>query len=171
MKLFPPHPNLSPVPLHSHHQRLWMATRGVGSLCLSRTSLRFEPDQAKLKAGAAEEGDGNAEARLWRVRDIRQMQRRRYLLSHTALELFASQVPSDLSFSYSVCVLPAPPPPPPTLSAWQSTVFFHLFHKRKREKLRRALRVARTPTHACPSRPYQPIHLTPALFFTACGCA
>ena len=73
---------------------IWRGGAIAGSLRLSRTSLQFEPNPNAAHGalgGGADEGEANAEAQLWPVHELRQMQRRRYLLSHTALELFASQ--------------------------------------------------------------------------------
>ena len=72
---------------------IWRGGAIAGSLRLSRTSLQFEPNPAAHGAtgAAADDGDSSAEAQLWPVQELRQMQRRRFLLNHTAIELFASQ--------------------------------------------------------------------------------
>ena len=134
---------------------VWRGGVVVGSVSVSRTALAFEvtppsaaaDDGAAKPAGAAEaSGGGSGQpsasamadgcpvgegSRTWRVNQLRQLQRRRYLLSHTALEVFTTQ-PAAPSMP-PIAALPAPP------------LFLQLHTKRKREALRRALRRVGVP--------------------------
>ncbi|KAL1521639.1 hypothetical protein AB1Y20_021296 [Prymnesium parvum] len=112
--LTPPHEAHVPSP------GIYKSLSLTGTLCLSRASLQFEPDPSKqLSQGAvaADDGEANAESRLWPVQELRQLQRRRYLLMHTAIEIFVSQ----------------------------STIFFNLHTVKGRDKMRRALKRVGVP--------------------------
>ena len=90
-----------------------------GSLRLTRVALQFEadPPAAGTAAAAVEESPEVHASQLWGVGELRQMQRRRYLLVHCAVELFVGA----------------------------SAVFFNLHTKKRAQLVRRALRRVGVP--------------------------
>ena len=92
----------------------------TGVLRLSKRSLHFDGSAAAAagpeQAGARDGAEGSY-TKTWLCAELKHMQRRRYLLMHTAVEVFVDA----------------------------SAVFLNVLSKRKREALRRALRRAGVP--------------------------
>jgi hypothetical protein len=123
------------VLFHEEGELIWRGGVVRGVVALTRVALTFQavagtppaPSGSEEPASSGERGgDGVGAAvggvavdgsRLWRVSDLRQLQKRRYLLMHTALEVFVGS----------------------------SAVFLQLITKRRREALRRALRRVGVP--------------------------
>lgn len=76
-------------------------------------------------------GPVNGGSQIWAVTELREMQRRRYLLAHTAMEIFT--------------VKPVASSLPPFASFAGPTIFLQLLSKRNRETFRRALRRVGVP--------------------------
>ena len=137
---------------------VWRGGVVPGVVMLSRTALKFEVAAVNANASTEESamsgsgvGGGSsapmglvAEAtgsgsgapvvessRMWAVTELRQMQKRRYLLTHTAIEIFTAQ--------------PAAPGLPPQASFPGVPLFLHLHTRKLRERFRRALKRVGVP--------------------------
>ena len=131
---------------HGACKLVWRGGVVSGTVSLSRTTLAFDVEVSTddgsanaagsgavgLSLGGSEHsgrgglagGMGAPGSRVWAIPELRQMQRRRYLLMHTALELFIA----------------------PAQSVASAVPLFFQFHtKRRREAFRRALRRVGVP--------------------------
>jgi len=126
---------------------VWRGGVVVGIVTLTRTALTFEADpnkvgeaegkasDAEVKVSEAVTGNPVAEgARTWMVAELKQMQRRRFLLTHTALEIFTAQPAAHPAYGL-----------PPAASFPSIPLFLHLYTKKQRERLKRALQRVGVP--------------------------